>query len=169
MSEAGLYDINSGFLADVFGRDNAGISLEDGILGAKRKTLESAVGHKWHAQIVERHHSLCSCGIQLREIHRNVGASGMSDKCKIVVIGVRLDVSHLLNGKLNIGNAAQILRLPPHIELADFRDHRRVGRQIVLNADRYITPRGKNVRQKRIVSEFDGVAMAEDRHWQLVE
>src|ERR1700684_1212858 len=117
MSEAGLYDINSGFLADVFGRDNAGISLEDGILGTERENLESAGGHKWHAQIVDRQHSLCSCGIQLREIHRNVGASGMSNKCKIVVIGVRLDVSHLLDGKFNIGNAAQILGLPPDIEL----------------------------------------------------
>jgi hypothetical protein len=40
MSEVGLYDINSGFLADVFRRDNAGISLEDGILGTERKNLD---------------------------------------------------------------------------------------------------------------------------------
>src|SRR5450755_1841308 len=32
VSKVGLYDINSGFLTDLFRRDNAGISLEDGIL-----------------------------------------------------------------------------------------------------------------------------------------
>ena len=143
MSEAGLYDINSCFLADVFRRDDAGIGLEHGILGTERKDLESAVGHEWHAQIVERHHFLCSCGIQLREIHRDVGAGGMSHHCQIVVIGVRLDVLHLLDGKLDVGNAAQILRLTPDIELADFRDHRRIGRQIMLDADCHIAPGGK--------------------------
>jgi hypothetical protein len=46
MSEAGLYDINSGFLADVFRRNNAGISLEDGILGTERISCRDVVNIK---------------------------------------------------------------------------------------------------------------------------
>jgi len=43
------------------------------------------------------------------------------------------------------------------------RHHGRIGRQIMLDADRQIAARGENVRQKRVFGEFDGVAMVEDR------
>ena len=48
------------------------------------------------------------------------------------------------------------------------RHHGRIGRQIMLDADRQIAARGENVRQKRVFGEFDGVAMVEDRHGQRV-
>src|SRR5258705_4930640 len=85
----------------------------------------------------------------------------------MVIIRVRLDSLHFLDRKLYVCNAAQVLRLTADIELADFRHHRWIGRQIVLDANRYIATEGKSVRQKRVFGELYGVAMVEDRHRQL--
>src|SRR6266576_1954747 len=122
---------------------------------------------KRHAQIVEGHDVLDLIGIQLGEVHRDVGASGMSYYGQMVIIRVRLDSLHFLDRKLYVCNAAQVLRLTADIELADFRHHRWIGRQIVLDANRYIATEGKSVRQKRVFGELYGVAMVEDRHRQL--
>src|SRR5258708_19955332 len=85
----------------------------------------------------------------------------------MVIIRVRLDGLHFLDRKLYVCNAAQVLRLTADIELADFRHHRWIGRQIVLDANRYIATEGKSVRQKRVFGELYGVAMVEDRPRQL--
>ena len=109
MLEAGLNDLDTRLLTDLFRRDDAGIGLEDGVLGAERKDLEPAVGHKRHAQIVEGHDLLDLIGIQLGEVHRDVGASGMSYYGQMVIIRVRLDSLHFLDRKLYVCNAAQVL------------------------------------------------------------
>ena len=91
----------------------------------------------------------------------------MSDHGQMVVVRVRLDLLHLVDGKLDVGDAALILRQTADIEFADLRHHRRIGRQIMLDADRQIAARGEHVREEGIFGEFDGVAVVEDRHRQL--
>src|SRR5258707_3256847 len=139
----------------------------DRILRTERKYLEPAVGNKRHAQIVEHHYPPDLIGMQLREIHRDVGASGMSYHRELVVIRVRLDLLHFLDSEFDVGNTAQVLRLTADIEFADFRHHRWIGRQIVLYADRHEAARGKHVRQEAVLGEFDRVAVIEHRHRQL--
>src|SRR5258708_40138972 len=85
----------------------------------------------------------------------------------MLIMRVRLDSLHLVAGKLYVCNASLVLRVPDDIELDDFRHHRWIGRQIVLDANRYIATEGKSVRQKRVFGELYGVAMVEDRHRQL--
>jgi len=87
----------------------------------------------------------------------------MSDQCQMVIVRVRLNILHLFDSEADVGDAALILRPTANIDLADLRHHWRIGRQIMLNADSDVATRGKNVRQKRILGEFDGIAVAEDR------
>jgi hypothetical protein len=84
----------------------------------------------------------------------------------MVVVRVRLDLLHFFDGELYVGNAAQVLRLTANIELADFCHRRCIGRQIMLDADGYVAARGKTVPQIKVLGEFDGVAVVEDRHRQ---
>src|SRR5438046_9662319 len=105
--------------------------------------------------------------IQPDDVHLHVDANGKSYYGQMAIIRVRLDSLHFLDRKLYVYNAAQVLRLTADIELADFRHHRWIGRQIVLDANRYIATEGKSVRQKRVFGELYGVAMVEDSHRQL--
>ena len=136
MLEAGVDHRDAGLLALLVIGNDAGIGLETGILGAERQDLELAVGHERHAQIVQRHDLLDLVGILLGEIHRDVAAHRMSDHGQLVVVGVRLDLLHLVDGEMDVGDAALNLRQAADIELADLGHHRRIGRQIVLRADR---------------------------------
>src|SRR5450631_2093179 len=111
MLVAGLYDRNARFLADCFRRNDAGISLEPRIPRTKGQDFESAVGHKRHAQVIERHNLFDMIGIHLGEIHRDVGASGMSYHGQTVIIRVWLDLLHFLDSKLYVRNTAYVLRL----------------------------------------------------------
>src|ERR1035437_10334466 len=94
---AGLYDRNAGLLTDPFRRNDPWIGLELRILRTERQDLESAVSHKRHAQVIERHDLFDMIGIHLSEIHRDVGASGMSYHSQMVIIRVRLDLLHFLD------------------------------------------------------------------------
>ena len=160
-------DRNSSLLAYFLVRKDAGIGLEDGILRAEREDLEFTLGHERHAQIVERHELLHLIGIHLGEIRRDVAAHGMSHHGQVIIIGVGLNVFHFARGKADVGNATLNLRQPANIEFADFRHHRCIGRQVMLDADRHKPAHGKDVRQKSVLGEFDGVAVVEDRHRQL--
>jgi len=81
----------------------------------------------------------------------------------MVIIRIRLDRFHFLDGKADVGNAAQVLRLTADIKLADFRHHRWIGRQIMLDTDSDVAAHGEHVGQKRVLGEFDGIAVVEDR------
>ena len=85
---------------------------------------------------------------------------------QVVIIRVRLDPMHFLDGKSDVGNAAQVLRLAPDVEFADFCHHRRVGGQIMLDADHHIAAGSEYVRQERIFGELDCIAVVEDRQRQ---
>ncbi len=166
MLVAGLHNRNAGLLADFLIGNDTGICLEHRILRTERQDLEFALRHKRHAQIVERHHLLDLIGVHLGEIHRDVAAHGVSHHGQTIIVRVRLDLFHFIDRKADVGNAALVLRQAPDIEFADFRHHRRIGRQIMLDADRQIAAGGKNVRQERVLGEFHGIAVVEDRHRQ---
>ena len=85
----------------------------------------------------------------------------------LVVVGVGLDLLHFVDGKMDVGDAALNLRQAADIELADLGHHRRIGRQIMLRADRQIAARGEGVGEERILGVLDGVAVIEDRNRQL--
>ena len=63
----------------------------------------------------------------------------------------------------DIGNAALNLCEASDIELADLGYHGRIAWQIVLDADDFITVRGHEVCQERILGVLDGVAVIDDR------
>ena len=79
---------------------------------------------------------------------------------------MRLDLLHFLDGKMDVGHAALDLRQAADIEFADFGHHRRIGRQVMLRADRQVTAHGKDVGEERILGVLDGVAVVEDRNRQ---
>src|SRR5436190_13690515 len=91
----------------------------------------------------------------------------MSHDGQVVIVGVRLDFLHFLDGKLYIGNATYVLRLTADIEFADFRHHWRIGRQIMLYADREIPPHREYVGDEGVLSKFYGVAVVDNRDRQL--
>ena len=68
---------------------------------------------------------------------------------------------------MDVGDAALNLRQAADIEFAGLGHHRRIGRQIMLRADRKIAARGKDVGEERILGVLDGVAVVEDRHRQF--
>src|SRR5438270_1828236 len=148
MLEAGVDHGDAGLLADVLIGHDARISLEDGIRGAERENLEFALGHEGHAQIVQGDDLLHLIRILLGEIHRDVTAHRMSDHGDLAVVGIGLDFLHLLESEMDVGYAALNLRQPAGIELADLCHHRRVGRQIVLRADRQVTAHREDVCEK---------------------
>src|SRR5437764_5350498 len=100
--------------------------------------------------------------MQLGKIHRDVGASGMSHYRKVVIIGDRLDRHHLLDGKADVGNAAQVLRLTTDVEFAGFRDHWWIGRQIMLDANTQVAAESEHVGNEGVFSKLDGIAVVED-------
>ena len=163
MLEAGVHDRDAGLLALLVVRHDAGIGLELRILGAEREDLELAVGQERHAQIVERHDLLDLVGILLGEIHRDVAAHRMADHGDLVVVGVGLELLHFPDGEMDVGDAALNLRQAADIEFAGLGHHRRIGRQVVLRADREIAAPGEYVGQERILGVLDGVAVVEDR------
>ena len=91
----------------------------------------------------------------------------MSDHGEMVVVRVGLDIPHLRDGEFDVGDAALDLRQAADKDLADLGHHRRVGRQIVLNADHDIAARGHQVCEEGIFGVLDGVAVIEDRNRQL--
>jgi len=74
-----------------------------------------------------------------------------------------MDLPHFLDCKSDIGNAALNLRETSDIDLADLGHHGRIAWQIVLDADDFITARGHEVCQERILGVLDGVAEIDDR------
>src|SRR6202044_1108138 len=76
------------------------------------------------------------------------------------------DLFHFVDRKADIGDAAMILRQTTYIQLADLGHQWRVRWEIMLDAGDQVAARGENVRQKRVLGEFDGVAMVEDRDGQ---
>ena len=125
-----------------------GSGLNCGILGAERQDLELAVGQERHAQIVQRHDLLDLVRILLGEIHRDVAAHRMPDHGQLVVVGIGLDLLHLVDGEMDVGDAALNLRQAADIEFAGLGHHRRIGRQIMLRADRQIAARRKVLARK---------------------
>ena len=91
----------------------------------------------------------------------------MADDGQMIVVGIRLELAHLLDGESDVGNAALDLRQSADIELARLGHHRRVGRQVMLNADSHVAARSKHVGQERVLGELDGVAVVEDSDRQL--
>ena len=127
---------------------------------------ELAFGQERHAQIIQRHDLLDLVGMLLGEIHRDVAAHRMADHRHLGVVGVRLDLLHLAEGEMDVVDAALNLRQAADIEFAGLGHHRRIGRQIVLRADRQIAARGEDVGEERILGVLDGVAVIEHRHRQ---
>src|SRR6266478_1108947 len=98
----GLHDRNAGLFTDIIGGNHTWIGLEHRVLGTEGQYLEFTVGHKRHAQIVERDDLLDLIGIHLGEIHRDVAAIGMSHHGQTVIVGVRLDLLHLVDRKADV-------------------------------------------------------------------
>ena len=144
MLEAGVHDRDPGLLALLVVRHDAGVRLEMRILGTERQDLELAIGQERHAQIVQRHDLLDLVGILLGEIHRDVAAHRMADHRHLLIVGVGLDLLHFVDGEMNVGHAALNLRQTADIGLADLGHHRRIGRQVVLRADREIAAPGED-------------------------
>ena len=85
----------------------------------------------------------------------------------MVVVRVRLDLPHFIDSKADVGDIALVLRLTADIEFTDLRHHRRIGRQVMLDADHQIAASSKQVCQKRVLGEFNGIAVIDDRHGQF--
>ena len=85
----------------------------------------------------------------------------------VIVIGVGLDFSQLLDRKADIGDAAVILRQSSDIEFADLRYQRRIGGKIMLDGGHHIAAGSKGVCEKRVFGKLDGVAVIENRHRQF--
>ena len=167
MLEAGVQNRDPGLLALLVVRHHAVVRLEMRILGAERQDLELAVGQERHAQIIQRHDLLDLVGILLGEIHRDVAAHRMADHRHLLIVGVGLDLLHFMDGEMDVGYAALNLRQTTDIEFADLGHHRRIGRQVVLRADREIAAPGEDVCKERIFAALDGVAVVEDRNRQF--
>jgi hypothetical protein len=134
---------------------------------SERKDLELAVADEGDAQIVERHDFLDQVRISLGKVHRDIPAIGMSHHDQMAVIRVRLDLLQLVDCEHDIGNAPIILQPAADIFLADLRHHRIVGFEVVLNAHDHVAAGGKNVGEKGVLGELDGIAMIEDRQRQF--
>ena len=67
---------------------------------------------------------------------------------------------------MDVGDAALHLRQTADIEFAGLGHHRRIGRQVMLRAERQVAARGKHVGEERILGVLDRVAVIEDRHRQ---
>ena len=91
----------------------------------------------------------------------------MSDHGEMIIVGVGLDLVHLRDGKSDIGNAALDLRQASNIGLAGLGDHRRIGRQVVLDAQNHVAVRREHVVDEGIFGALDGIAVAEDHDRQL--
>src|SRR6516162_2691137 len=132
MLEGGLHHRDTQLLALFVARNHAGVGLELRVLRAETQDLELARGDEGDAQIVERHDLLDLIRVLFGEIHRDVAAHGMSDHRKMIVVGIGLELLHLLDSEADVGDAALDLREPTDIELADLGHHRRIGRQVML-------------------------------------
>ena len=110
---------------------------------------------------------LISSGYCLGKIHRDVAAHRMPDHGQLVIVGVGLDLLHLLDGEMNVGDAALDLRQAADIELADLGHHRRIGRQVMLRGEHQIAARREDGREERILGVLDRVAVVDHRHRQL--
>jgi hypothetical protein len=91
----------------------------------------------------------------------------MSHHDQMAVIRVWLDLFQLVDREQDIGNAAIILQPAADIFFPHLRHHRIVGLEVVLDAHDHVAAGGKNVGEKGVLGEFDGIAMIEDRHGQF--
>ena len=148
-------------------RNDAGIGLEHRIMRPERQDLDLAIGHERHTQVIKRDKLLHLVRINLGEISRDVATVGMTNHGEAIIVGVRHDLLQVFNRELNVGYTALVNRKAADIELADLGHQRRIAGKVMLDADRQIATSGEEVREERVLGEFDGVAVIEDRDRQL--
>ncbi len=159
----GLDYFDTGLRAFLVIRHDAGIGHEIRILRPERKDLELRLGEERHAQVIQRHHALDHLRMLFRKEHRDIAAVGMADHHQLVVVGIGHALLHFADSKHDVGDAALVHRQPAHVEFADLGHQRRIGLEIVLNAQHQIAAQREHVGEERVFGILDGVAVIDDR------